>query len=54
MPQLTLAHEIGLKGKNAGAYICRVEAGQEPRMEKLQKIAAVLETTLDALLAPAE
>ncbi len=53
MTQLALAHKIGLKGDDAGAYISRVEANQqEPRLETINRIAKALGTTLDKLIAP--
>lgn len=43
MTQLALAHQIGLQGNDAGAFISRVEAGlQEPRLENLSLIAQAL------------
>lgn len=50
--QLQLAHAIGLKGDDAGAYISRVEAGQqEPRLHTLMRIAKALKVPLEDLLA---
>lgn len=43
MTQLALAHQIGLHGNDAGAFISRVEAGlQEPRLDNLSLIAQAL------------
>jgi len=51
LTQLALAHLIGYKGEDAGAYICRLEAGQqEPRVKTLQRIALALGTTVGKLL----
>jgi transcriptional regulator with XRE-family HTH domain len=51
LTQLELAHRIGLQGEDAGAYISRLEAGdQEPRLTTLQKIATALSLTVAALL----
>lgn len=51
LTQLELAHAIGYKGDDAGAYICRVEAGkQEPRLPVLTRIAGELKTDLGLLL----
>lgn len=50
MTQLALAHAIGLTGDDAGAYISRVESGQEPRLENLQRIASALNVSLNNLL----
>lgn len=53
LTQLALAHKIGYKGEDAGAYICRLEAGsQEPRLRTLHKIAVALGVTVAALLKP--
>ncbi len=50
--QLELAHALGFKGGDAGAYISRVEGGlSEPRLPMLGKIARALRTTLGELLA---
>lgn len=52
MTQLALAHAIGYKGPDAGAYISRAEAGrQQPRVRTLLKIAKALGTSLEDLLA---
>lgn len=51
LSQRELAHKIGLSGDEAGAYISRIESGsQEPRLDKLRKIASALGTTLAKLL----
>lgn len=51
LTQLALAHAIGLKGDDAGAYICRIEGGsQEPRLDTLTKLAKALKVKLDFLL----
>jgi transcriptional regulator with XRE-family HTH domain len=50
--QLALAHKIGYRGEDAGAHICRLEAGQhEPRVKTLTRIAKALRTTVPRLLA---
>lgn len=52
MSQLALAHAMGYKGEDAGAYISRVEADiQQPRISTLQRIARALCVPLEALLA---
>lgn len=49
--QLALAHAIGYNGDDAGAYISRVEAGQqEPRLDTLARIAEALGVTTCSLL----
>ena len=51
LTQLALAHRIGYKGDDAGAHICRLEAGDhEPRVKTLRRLAAALKTTLPRLL----
>lgn len=51
LTQLALAHKIGYQGEDAGAHICRLEAGlHEPRVKTLRRIASALRTTVDALL----
>lgn len=51
MTQLALAHAIGYNGDDAGAYISRVEAGQqEPRLDTLARIAEALGVTTCSLL----
>ena len=51
LTQLALAHKIGYRGEDAGAHICRLEAGlHEPRVKTLRRIATALRTTLDKLL----
>lgn len=51
LTQLQLAHKIGLKGRDAGAYISRLESGeQEPRLTRLQTLARVLRVPLEKLL----
>jgi len=51
LTQLALAHKIGYRGDDAGAYICRLEAGQqEPRLKTLRKIAEALGVKLAVLL----
>jgi len=51
MTQLELAHAIGLSGDDAGAAISRLESGtQEPRLDKLIRIASALRVSLDSLL----
>jgi len=50
--QLALAHKIGYSGDDAGAYISRVEAGQqEPRLGTLAAIAKALGVSVSDLLA---
>lgn len=50
--QLELAHDIGYSGPDAGAYISRVEAGQqEPRLDTIARIAEALGTTTEKLIA---
>jgi len=51
LTQLALAHKIGYRGDQAGAYICRLEAGQqEARLRTLRKIAEALGVKVGALL----
>jgi len=51
LTQLQLAHAIGLSGEDAGAAISRLESGlQEPRLEKLIRIAEALGVSLESLL----
>ena len=51
LTQLELAHAIGFKGDDAGAYICRVEAGkQEPRLPIIIKIASKVNVNLESLI----
>lgn len=51
LTQLALAHLLGYRGEDAGAYICRLECGHiEPRLRTLQRIAAALKTTVGDLL----
>lgn len=51
LTQLQLAHKIGLQGDDAGAHISRLENGiQEPRLDKLIRIADALEVPLHSLL----
>lgn len=51
LTQLELAHAIGYKGDDAGAYICRVEAGkQEPRLPVIIRIARKLGVGLEDLI----
>jgi transcriptional regulator with XRE-family HTH domain len=50
LTQKKLAHAIGLKGSDAGAYISRVEAGkQEPRLATLRSLAKALKVSLTEL-----
>lgn len=52
LTQLALAHAMGYKGSDAGAYISRVEASLvSPRLATLVRIAQHLETNLEALVA---
>lgn len=49
--QLALAHAIGYTGDDAGAYISRVESGnQAPRIDTLQRIAEALGVAVCRLL----
>lgn len=49
--QLALAHAIGYTGDDAGAYISRVESGQQaPRLDTLQRIADALGVAVCSLL----
>lgn len=52
MSQNKLAHTIGYIGKNAGAYISRLEAGTagRPRADNLVRIADALQVSIDWLL----
>lgn len=52
LTQLALAKSIGLKGRDAGAYISRIESGANTRpwITNLAKIAAALGIKLEALL----
>jgi transcriptional regulator with XRE-family HTH domain len=52
MSQTALAHAIGHRGEDAGAYISRIESGERvPRVETLVKLAAALGVTMGQLLA---
>lgn len=54
LTQLDLAHKIGMKGGDAGAYISRVEQGRtQPRLTGLQKLAKVLGVPMESLLGKA-
>jgi len=49
--QLALAHKLGYTGEDAGAYVSRVEAGQQtPRVDTLSRIASALNVSLESLL----
>lgn len=49
--QRELGHRIGLSGNDAGADISRIESGsQQPRLEKLMRIADALGVSLESLL----
>ena len=51
LTQLALAHAIGYTGDDAGAYISRVESGQQaPRLDTLQRIADALGVAVCSLL----
>ncbi len=51
MTQLALAHAIGYKGEDAGAYVSRVETGnQEPRLPVLARLAKALKVNLASLV----
>ena len=53
MTQIELAHAVGFTGDQAGACICRWEAGeQEPRFDNIARIAYALEVTIASLLPP--
>lgn len=53
--QLTLAHHLGLRGQNAGAFVSRLENGKgSPSMETLRKLAKTLKTTEQTLLGGGE
>ena len=53
MTQIELAHAVGFTGDQAGACICRWEAGeQEPRWDNLARIAGALDVTMVSLLPP--
>lgn len=52
LTQLQFAHLLGYKGRDAGAYVSRIEAGKRmPRLGTLLRIADTLGTTLEALIA---
>lgn len=51
LTQLALAHAIGYTGDDAGAYVSRVESGQQaPRIDTLQRIADALGVPVCSLL----
>lgn len=51
LTQLELAHVLGLKGDDAGAWISRLERGQySPRVSTLQRIATALGVPVEKLL----
>lgn len=51
LTQLGLAHAIGYKGSGAGAFISRVENGeQDPHLGNLQRIARALDVSICSLL----
>ncbi len=51
LTQLNVAHKIGYQGDDAGAYICRLEAGsQEPRISTLHRIATALGVSIGQLV----
>jgi len=51
LTQLALAHRIGYRGDDAGAYICRLEAGaQEPRLSTVTRLAKALGVSVGHLL----
>lgn len=54
LTQLALAHKLGYAGPDAGAYISRLESGQEPRIDTLGRLAKALDTTIEALLSAPE
>lgn len=54
MTQLALAHLIGYRGDDAGAYISRVESNhQAPRIDTLSRIAEALGVPVCSLLPAA-
>lgn len=53
MTQIELAHAVGFTGDQAGACICRWEAGeQEPRFDNIARVAYALEVSIASLLPP--
>lgn len=51
MTQLALAHKIGYEGEDAGAHICRLEAGMhEPRIKTLRRLAKALSVDVGVLM----
>ena len=51
LTQLALAHKLGYKGSDAGAYVSRVECGlQEPRLASLKRFAKALRVSVADLL----
>lgn len=51
LTQLALAHKIGYSGDDAGAYISRLENGQqEPQVRTLRRIADALGVAMGTLL----
>lgn len=51
LTQLALAHAIGYTGDDAGAYVSRVESGQQaPRIDTLSRIADALGVPVCSLL----
>jgi DNA-binding XRE family transcriptional regulator len=51
LTQLALAHKSGYKGPDAGAHICRIEAGaQKPQLETLIRISKALGIELGELV----
>ena len=50
--QLKLAHALGYKGPDAGAFLSKIESGKHiPTVPTLLAIAGKLGTSLEALLA---
>ena len=51
LTQRELAHKIGHKGEDAGAYISRIEKGfTQPRLDVLTKLAKVFGLPVERLL----
>lgn len=51
LTQLALAHRMGRRGDDAGAYVCRLEKGhQNPTLDTLTLISKALDVPLGDLL----
>lgn len=51
LSQLALAHKLGYQGDDAGAFICRIELGQQqPRLDTLTRISKALKVSVGELL----